>query len=194
MTTKISQIEERADQAKKLAGEIAELNKAESLLLEQKANLTAELTMYAPSGFILDDKGSNGDAETDARLAQLGRINTKLDLLPGIRARLQADLDKIDRQLSFDCERALADARALAREQIQTLRDKFQKQLLPICGGDSNRAAVAVEAIVSQSEVHSWYEAFKGNVLLDGASVAARLLGLIKHVERFNAGEPIRAK
>lgn len=194
MNPKLSQIEERAAKAKKLAGEIAELSKAETTLQSQKAAAAEALAQYAPSGFILDNEGNHGDPETDAQLAQLNRINTKLDLLPGIRSRLQQELAAVERELSWDLERALADARTLARSKMDALRAEYAERLLPVCGGDAKRASIAVESIISQSEVFCWYDAFKKDALAEGATVAAKLQGFLKHLARFNAGEPIRAK
>jgi chromosome segregation ATPase len=187
-------INERAAKANQLASEIAELTSAESALQNQKAELTAALAQFAPSGFILDNEGKNGDAEVDAQLAQLNRINTKLNLLPGIRARLQKELAAVDRDLALDLERAQADARAQARAKLDTIRTKFDDLLLPLCGGDPVRSSAAVEAIVAQTEVFQWYDAFKKGVLLDGGTVAAKLQNFQKHLARFNAGENVRSK
>lgn len=189
-----TQVNERIARANQIAKEIAELNRSESALAAQKAELTAKLAEIAPAGFILDTDGRNGDTEVDALLAKLNRLNTKIDLLPGIRSRLQKELSDIDRGLALELERAQADVRAQARAKMDTIRAEFTNQLLPLCGEDVARTAKAVESLIEQSEVFQWYSAFKEGVLLDGGTVAAKFQNFQSHCARFNAGKNVRNK
>ena len=187
-------ITEAANKAGELQRQLAVLDRSQTTLQAEKSKLTEELQALAPVGMILDASGKNGDAETDARLEQIARLNTRLDLLPGIRARVQRELTGLNKSLAMDLERAQAEARRLSREKFEAIRADYEKKLLTVCGGDSTRAAKAADAIVQHSEAFAWYQAFKQAVLVEGQTVAARLLGLLNHIARFQAGETVRAK
>jgi hypothetical protein len=125
-----------------------------------------------------------GLAKTKARLDQLRQ---KLELIPGLRARLQAQLAEVDSKLRD----AILSLRTAGRREAQAakaaLRERLTSELKTTCGNDPGRVRQAVDAVIAQCEPLLWEKTFGFSPSAEPLAAAKALLGL---VDRFLAGEP----
>jgi hypothetical protein len=114
----------------------AELKAARKTLQAQLDNAPVE-SLAVPSG---DDKAF--DRPISRVLSARNDIDIKLDLLPGIRVRYQAQAEGLSQRIRVAVKALVHHCRDAAESKLETDEAAFAAYLLPHCGGDSDRAKV----------------------------------------------------
>ena len=189
MKTHINTVKTASESLRETRLALENLSKLECELkaeLEKRQAQLATVPIEALALAASDDKLGN---RTTARLVSFrDDIRTKLDLLPGIRARYQAQADGLRHQVRAAVNALTYHCRDLAVDQMEVLQTKLAADLLATCGGSVDRAKAAAASVVEKSEALEWRQTFAcythASDSIEDAEAAISL------AEAFERGEP----
>jgi hypothetical protein len=182
LTTPCERLRENLLALDNLGKQEAELKTAREKLKAQLSKIPVE-SLAVPGG---DDKSF--DRATARTLSNLDDIEIKLDLLPGVRVRYQAEAEGLRQQIRAGVKALLTNCRDAATARMEALQAKLATEFLAHCGGDADRAKAAAAGVVEKSEVRNWeqifaYCGYASDPLEDAATV-------IGQAQKFDRGEP----
>jgi len=134
-------------------------------------------------------QGQQFDAATDQNARTLKVIETKLQLMPGVKKRLSDELNKVNAYIRDTSRQLFAQARQTARDKVEELMQTEYARALKACGGDDERAKTAARAFVENSEAKKWYDYFGYAILPD--PVSDQPAYVIRYLEKFEKGAPV---
>ena len=202
MNEKISALRTVAEKYKKVH---ADGNGLESLGMQLQGEAKAIFSHLSdlPSDVLaLPQSGAEHfPAATAQKLRSLASVRTKLELLPGVKAKQQRVLEEVGQQVRAAAKALLNLLRDAAGAKMETTEAELAAYLLPHCGGDADRAKVQAARAMRASnswevgttptrgcEPCKWYETFAHYTHAhDPAENAEALIDL---AERFDRGEP----
>ena len=149
----------------------------------------AQLTKLPPESLSIPEADGKPFTSPTARLLQSrDNLKIKLDLIPGIRVRMQADEAGLRRQVRVGVNSLMKQGRELASEQLEALRQKLQTDMLAHCGGDPDRAKAAAADVLPKSEAQKWADSFRDYYHCDDP--LKDIESAIGIAESFLRGEP----
>jgi len=170
--------------------EFAGLDQTERSLRERAEIVMAQLEKSGGARLLVNAAGRDVKLpeEEAGLLDELRMIQTKLDLLPGVRRKLQEDLGRESAALLGVLREVFEQCRARAREKTEELRSKVLADFLPVCGGDPGRAKAVATAAADACEWNRWREYFVS--LPDQERLGDRVRKGLAMVADFDAGRP----
>ncbi len=189
MKGKISILQELARKYAASKGSLDNLDRLQPELEAEAKKLIAELSGLPVDALVLPQSGdAHFDAATTQKLRSLNDVRTKLELLPGVRARQQTQAEDLRQKMRIAVRGLVRTCRDLATSQMEDLQSKLASELLVHCGGDADRSKAAATSVVEKSGAERWVEAFRYYNHLDGPAEDAR--EAIALAEAFARGEP----
>ncbi|MDB6112984.1 MAG: hypothetical protein JWR69_4734 [Pedosphaera sp.] len=186
---KLESLKKLAKTYRETQGELARLDTVHPQLEADSARLKQELSGPIGEALTAHQPGDQHfDKATDEKLRELSVLNTKLELLPGVRRRNQAYLKTIGEQIEALEAEMVVLARHESRAQVEAIIKKLEPEMLTICGGDAHRCKLALKAVIPFSEAHRWLQLFLNQY--STSEPLARAENMIAVIERFKSGHP----
>ena len=187
---------------KKAASEVHELGPLRGQLESEAKSILSHLSGLTAEALVLPQNGAADFPEATAlKLRSLNSVRTKLELLPGIRAKGEAKLDDLRLQLNAAVRALIGSCRNVAQAQME--RDEAEvaaylsKHYPDDADGASRAAAKAMQASagleslgnpLAGSNSWRWYQRFlhwdRAHDPLEDAETAVSL------AESFDRGDP----
>lgn len=173
--------------------ELGKLDKLKADLEAEARNLAQGLKTVPSEALIVPQDGAHGfDKATFSRLQNAGHIRDKLQLFPGIRAKVAAEVERLTAELIGHSGAArLLDKACLdtARVQVGELTRKLTADMgSSVFGGDPRRTKLGIAAIIEHSEATRWYLWFRDYMPPSDPAAAGETALLM--AERFLRGDP----
>lgn len=176
-----------------IAAEISRLEKLEPELRAEAKALVDAMGHEVSLNALLSakPKGEQFDSATDQKIRTLHVIETKLRLMPGAKARLQAKLNELWTHIESDSRSIFLEGLHRARAQAEELFQTELARLSQVCGGNRERATKAARAIVENSEHLRWKDFFE-TAHPDPIGGPANIVPyVVRYAEKFERGEPV---
>jgi hypothetical protein len=189
MKTQLESLQATGENYSETLQTLTDLAAHETELKAAASKLDAQLSRIPVGALSLPESDSKAFEPGPARLVRSRQdAQIKLDLLPGIRVRYQAEADGLRQQIRAGVRGLVKECRRKAAAQLQELQRKWEASTLADCGGDLDRARAAAGDVADRSEAQKWVEAFQ-YYNHDSESLAdiALACGL---AEKFERNEP----
>jgi prefoldin subunit 5 len=133
---------------------VENLNAQEAELKAALEKAKAELANLPVESVALPEKGDKPfDGSTVRLVSSRNHISTKLELLPGIRVRYQAQAEGLKQQIQVLAKGLTNHCLDLARARMESETAEIAALLLPYHGGRLDRAKVAAAKVMQGAEV-----------------------------------------
>ena len=167
--------------------QLEELDALEVRLRAEEANVRAHLVGFGPEQLLASsEETGHFDEPTRRQLRSLSDVQTKLDLLPGVRVKQRAELAALRPKVKAGTDALIRHCEDEAEARLKALHAKLVKDLAPVCGEDTERLKTAVLGVVLKSDLEqwrvTWHERTRGD---DPADTARERIAL---AEQFQAG------
>ena len=187
MKSSIDALRQLAEKFEDGRRQLGELNALETRLRAEEAAARAHLGGLGPEQLAaVSEGGGHFDEATQIKLRSLSDVQTKLDLLPGVRANCRAVVAALRPKVQAATDDLSRHCEADAEAKLKALHAKLMQDLAPVCGAGTARLKTAVLGLVLKSDCEQWRLTFleraRGD---DPAAVAEDRIAL---AEQFQQG------
>jgi hypothetical protein len=187
MQNKIAAVKAASESLRDTLSSLDSLEKQEVEMKAEYEKRQAQLAEIPAEALALAGDERQGDRAVNKLLRSRDDVQSRLDLLPIIRARKQGTADLMRGQSRVATNALIRHCQGLASERMEEVLAKYVKELLAVCGDDAERAQKAAAGIVEQSEAREWHRTFTYYTHMSDPVQDAD--ALIDSVERFARGE-----
>jgi cell division septum initiation protein DivIVA len=202
MNEKLSPLRQSAEKYKKAVADLGGLENLSGQLQSEAKAILSHLSDLPAEILALPQGGADHfPAATSQKLRSLSSVRTKLELLPGVKAKQQRELEELRQQLRGGGKSVLNHYRETAQAKMEKAEAEVVSFLLPYHSGNDDRAKVAAEKAMRATnpwevgttptrgcEACKWYETFANfDPATDPLENAETIMGL---AEAFDRNEP----
>lgn len=159
--------EEQRRQIEELDSLRQRLQKEESDALAHLGGLGADKLSAA------SEDGGQFDAATRRKVQLLRDVQTKLEIVPGVRAMAQAELAGLRPRIRSAIAALSSHCEQQASAKLSELHAKYLQDLAPVCGAGTERLNAAARSIALNSDLEQWRLAFREQDLAEDLAAAA---------------------
>jgi hypothetical protein len=204
MKTQIELLRASLEEQKQLLQTLDGLGKQEAELKTAKEKNSQELASLPAAAVALPDKGDKRfDSKTSQLLSYRRDIETRLDLIPGIKVRYGATADGLKLRIRDQVRALIARCLELANARVEKEQSEIAALLLPYYGGQAARANAAAAVVMRGEGSHNslshatppcdawnWRQLWRHHA--NSSDAWQDPAALISLAESFELGEPRR--
>ena len=189
MKTRIEAIQSLVQKYKTAASALVELEGLRGKLEDEARGLLGHLSGLPMEVLALPQSGAeHWPAATNAKLRSLASVRTKLELLPGVKARQEAEVQALRPQLRAAVKALRNHCRDEALARMERQQAELAGGLTALHGGDTDRAKAAAAKAIENCDAWDWAETFRSYTpASDPVEEAETVVGL---AEKFSRSEP----